>query len=40
MKKIILITSLLLIVLSAAKAQDVFKKYGHNKEIHNLSKGK
>lgn len=40
MKKIILITSLLLIVLSAAKAQDVFKKYGHNKEVLTLSKGK
>lgn len=40
MKKIILITSLLLIVLSAAKAQDVFKKYGHNKEMLTLSKGK
>lgn len=28
------------IVLSAAQAQDIFKKYGHNKEMLTLSKGK
>lgn len=40
MKRVILIISLVLIGMGTTQAQDVFKKYGHKKEMLTLSKGK